>query len=69
MPLKNELGDYADGVAIVQYLKNEDPVLLCTASNKGLFFADLQDKIIKHLYIGHNQNPAIANFRDDLPGF
>jgi rhamnogalacturonan endolyase len=28
----------------------------------------MKGNILKHHYIGHVQNPAVANFRDDLPG-
>lgn len=66
--LENEVDDHADGVAIVKYHENEDPVIMCAASDEGLFFANMEGKIIKHHYIGHGQNPAVANFRDDLPG-
>ncbi len=66
--LENDVEDHADGVAIVKYLEDADPVLLCAASDEGVFFADMDGKIIKHHYVGHGQNPAVANFRDDLPG-
>jgi rhamnogalacturonan endolyase len=66
--LENEIDDHADGVAIVKYTDDSEPVLMCAASDEGVFFADLEGKIIKHHYIGHGQNPAVANFRDDLPG-
>jgi hypothetical protein len=66
--LDDELQDHADGVAIAQFDENEAPKILCAASDEGLFFAGLDGKISKHHYIGHVQNPAVANFRDDLPG-
>ncbi|MFC2124241.1 hypothetical protein ACFLU5_05475 [Bacteroidota bacterium] len=66
--LEEEVDDHADGVAIVKYQENSDPVLLCAASDEGVFFADMEGKITRHHYIGHGQNPAVANFRDDLPG-
>jgi len=66
--LENEVEDHADGVAIVKYLEDADPVLLCAASDEGVFFANMDGKIFKHHYVGHGQNPAVANFRDDLPG-
>ena len=66
--LDDKLNDHADGVAIVQFDKNEEAKVLCAASDEGLFFADLNGNINKHHYIGHVQNPAVANFRDDLPG-
>jgi len=66
--LENELEDHADGVAMVKYLEDADPVFMCAASDEGVFFANMKGEIIKHHYIGHGQNPAVANFRDDLPG-
>jgi len=66
--LDNQLSDHADGVAIVRYDEKESPRILCAAGDEGIFFTDLQGNIIQHQYIGHVQNPAVANFRDDLPG-
>jgi len=66
--LDHELADHADGVAIVRYDKNEDPKMICAASDEGIFFADMDGQISKHHYIGHVQNPTVANLRDDLPG-
>lgn len=62
------LQDHADGVAIVNFDENEEAKIICAASDEGLFFAGLDGKISRHHYIGHVQNPAVANFRDDLPG-
>jgi len=66
--LDSQLKDHADGVAILRFQPASDPRLLCAASDEGIFFADMQGRIVKHHYIGHVQNPAVANFRDDLPG-
>ena len=66
--LDDRIQDHADGVAIVPFLPGQAPVLLCAASDEGLFFADMQGKILKHHYLGHVQNPAVADFRPDLPG-
>ena len=66
--LDEELKDHADGVAIVRFKPGSELRLLCAASDEGMFFADMEGHILKHHYIGHVQNPAIANFRDDLPG-
>ncbi|MBN2129671.1 MAG: hypothetical protein JW741_09245 [Sedimentisphaerales bacterium] len=66
--LDGKLKDHADGVALVRFKPGSDLRLLCAASDEGMFFADLQGRILKHHYVGHVQNPAIANFRDDLPG-
>ena len=66
--LDEQLKDHADGVAIVRFKPGSELRLLCAASDEGMFFADMEGHILKHHYIGHVQNPAIANFRDDLPG-
>jgi hypothetical protein len=66
--LDNAIKDHADGVAIARFNDNEEPRLLCAASDEGMFFADMKGNILKHHFIGHVQNPAIANFRDDKPG-
>ncbi|HUQ67300.1 MAG TPA: hypothetical protein VM101_14150 [Flavitalea sp.] len=65
---ENELDDHADGVAVVKYQEKSDPVILCAASDEGMLFVNLKGEILKHHYIGHVQNPVVANFRDDLPG-
>jgi len=65
---EDKLQDHADGVAIVKFKPDAPPRLLCASSDEGIFFADMQGKILKHWYLGHVQNPAVANFRDDLPG-
>lgn len=66
--LDEQVQDHADGVAIVPFLPGEAPRLLCAASDEGMFFADMNGRILKHHYVGHVQNPAIADFRPDLPG-
>ncbi len=66
--LDKTISDHADGVAIVKFNSDEEPRLLCAASDEGMFFADMSGNVTNHYYIGHVQNPAIANFRDDKPG-
>jgi len=66
--LDNQMHDHADGVAIVKFKENEEPKILCAASDEGFMLIDLKGNILEHLFLGHVQNPAIANFRDDLPG-
>ena len=66
--LDDQVQDHADGVAIVQ-LKDDQPLtFLNAASDEGMFFADMQGNIFRHHYIGHAQNPAVLNLRNDLPG-
>ncbi len=66
--LDKDLRDHADGVAIVQYKPGGPLTMLNAASDEGMFFADMQGNVLKHHYLGHVQNPTVANFRDDLPG-
>lgn len=68
--LDGQLQDHADGVAIVNFraAKDDAPRLLCAASDEGLFTADLTGKILTHHYLGHVQNPSVADYRPDLPG-
>ena len=66
--LDDTITDHADGVAILKFRPDSDLRLLCAASDEGIFFTDMKGNILKHLYLGHVQNPAVANFRDDLPG-
>lgn len=66
--LDGQLSDHADGVAVLKMDEKKKPLILCAAGDEGMFFADMDGNIRKHHYIGHVQNPAVANFRDDLPG-
>lgn len=64
------LSDHADGVAIANFSQTPNGRLgmINAASDEGMIFLDIHGKILKRHWIGHVQNPAIANFRDDLPG-
>ena len=68
--LDKEIDDHCDGVAIAKY--NDDPEtgpeIMYSASNSGYLRLTTEGKILKHTLNGHVQNPAIANFRADLPG-
>jgi hypothetical protein len=68
--LDESVEDHADGVAVVDYEEgaNSSPRILFAASDAGVFFTDLEGNILKHHWIGHGQNPAVADFRPDLPG-
>ena len=66
--LDKQMKDHADGVAIVRYKPDGPLTMLNAASDEGMFFTDTQGKVLKHHFVGHVQNPAVANFRDDLPG-
>jgi hypothetical protein len=66
--LDGKIQDHADGLAIVQFAPGDQLRLLCAASDEGIFWTDIEGNVLKHLYLGHVQNPAIADFRPDLPG-
>ena len=68
--LDKEIEDHADGVAIVNFREDADkePVIMYSASNAGYARVDLKGNILKRDFIGHVQNPAIANFLTDKPG-
>jgi rhamnogalacturonan endolyase len=68
--LDKEIDDHCDGVAIAKYTDKPDakPVIMYSASNAGYLRVSTEGKILKHILNGHVQNPAIANFRSDLPG-
>jgi hypothetical protein len=66
--LDDKMQDHADGVAIVQFAPGDELRLLCAASDEGIFFTDTKGTVLQHLYLGHVQNPATADFRPDLPG-
>jgi hypothetical protein len=68
--LDDKIGDHADGVAIVDFEEkgHSEPLIMYAASNDGYLLADLKGNILKHYFIGHVQNPAIANFRSDKEG-
>jgi len=66
--LDGKMQDHADGLALVQFSPGDELRLLCAASDEGIFFTDTKGNVLKHLYLGHVQNPATADFRTDLPG-
>lgn len=66
--LEDQIQDHADGVAVVKLTEDAEPIVFWTASDSGVVFADLKGNIIKRHFIGHAQNPAIADFRPELPG-
>ncbi|MCX8038176.1 MAG: hypothetical protein N3D11_14195 [Candidatus Sumerlaeia bacterium] len=68
--LDGQMQDHADGVAIVHFGSQTavEPRLLCAASDEGIFFTDMKGNVVTHHHLGHVQNPAVANFRSDLPG-
>ncbi len=65
-----QIQDHADGVAIANFGEQEGsvPKILLSASDSGMWFLDLKGQSLKNHWIGHVQNPAIADFRPDKPG-
>jgi hypothetical protein len=45
-----------------------DLTIVNAASDEGMIFLEPDGRIRAHHRIGHAQNPAIARFRDDIPG-
>jgi len=68
--LDEVVDDHADGVAVVDFKESESskPLVFIAASDAGVFYTDLGGTILKHHWIGHGQNPAVADFRPDLKG-
>jgi rhamnogalacturonan endolyase len=66
--LDDKINDHADGVAVVKVKENAGPTIFYAASDAGAFYTDLKGNVLKRHFFGHVQNPAVANFRDDLPG-
>lgn len=68
--LDDQINIHADGVAIVDFDENPgtEPVIMWAASDEGYLRLDLKGNITEHEFIGHVQNPVVANFRSDIPG-
>jgi hypothetical protein len=68
--LDDKIGDHCDGVAVVNHSGEPSarPEIMYAASNAGYLRVSMDGQILKHILNGHVQNPAVANFRDDLPG-
>lgn len=64
------LKDHCDGIAVADFHENDlsQPKIFIAGSDQGAIVLDTKGNIQKIEYIGHVQNPAIANFRSDLPG-
>jgi len=68
--LDKKLQDHCDGIAAVNFREKEGsvPRIFIAGSDQGAIITDPRGTIQKNYFIGHVQNPAIANFRSDLPG-
>ncbi len=65
-----QLNTHADGIAILNFNpeKDAEAQIMYAAGDEGYIRLDLNGNILKHHYVGHVQNPSVANFRNDLPG-
>lgn len=66
--VENGLKDHADGIAIAKFTDGGPWRAFWVGSDEGTIVADMKGNILKHHRLGHVQNPAIADFRPDLPG-
>jgi len=58
-----------DGVAIARMKPTDtDYTLFMTCSDDGVTIANTKGDILRHYYLGHVQNPGVANFLPDQPG-
>jgi rhamnogalacturonan endolyase len=65
-----DLMDHADGIMAGNLSGDPqaEPRVYASGSDEGLVIFDLRGTILKHVRVGHNQSPAVARFRPDLPG-
>ncbi len=68
--LDRKINDHADGIAVGRWTDNTEakPVVMVSASDEGFLLLDTEGNILKHLRIGHAQNPVVAKLRPDVPG-
>ena len=66
--IESGLKDHADGIALAQFTDGGPWRALWVGSDEGTIVADIQGNVLKHHRLGHVQNPAIADFRPDMPG-
>jgi hypothetical protein len=63
-----ETGDHVDTSAVVRLDPDGEPLVVLACGDEGLYFLDLDGRMIRNERIGHAQDLAIGRFRDDLPG-
>jgi hypothetical protein len=65
-----DLHDHADGVMVGNLSADPkaEPRVYASGSDEGFVMFDLHGNILKQVRVGHNQSPAVAKFRPDLPG-
>ena len=66
----DELRDHADGIFMGNLSGDPDaePRVYASGSDEGFLLFDRDGNILKHVRIGHAQDPAIGKFRADLAG-
>jgi hypothetical protein len=65
-----EIKDHADGIVMGNFSGDAAarPRVYASGSDEGFIMFDEQGEILKHVRIGHAQNPSVAKYRVDLPG-
>src|SRR5215831_8211261 len=65
-----DLIDHADGVMAGNLSPDPkaEPRVYASGSDEGFVMFDIHGKILKHVYVGHNQSPSVGKFRMDVPG-
>jgi hypothetical protein len=64
------LRDHADGIVMGNFSGDAaaPPRAYASGSDEGFIMLDHHGEILKHVRIGHSQNPSVAKYRSDLPG-
>lgn len=68
--LDKQLNDHADGIAAGKWTVDAaaPPRVIISASDEGFLVLDTQGRILRHVRLGHAQNPSVGKFRPDVPG-
>jgi hypothetical protein len=64
------LRDHADAVMVgnLSPQASAEPRVYASGSDEGFLIFDLRGTLLKQVRVGHNQSPAVGDFRPDLPG-
>jgi hypothetical protein len=65
-----EIKDHADGIVMGNFSGElaARPRVYASGSDEGFIMFDEHGEILKHVRIGHAQNPSVAKYRADLAG-
>ena len=63
-----ETKEHVDTSAVVGLDPAGAPLVVLACSDEGLYFLDVEGRLIRNERIGHAQDLAFGRFRDDLPG-